>query len=142
MELGPAARIDRIGSAQIDQRLLETLRAHVAPPIHVAGMPAFERFEHLAILAQIHVVGNLGGVIDVHDVHGVLLVSVLARIASCSTVILRCERLSREPRRMFVWHFSFNNHPSMLAKPSPPRITAVFSPYTPVLSNFAFLPVP
>src|SRR5258708_33118823 len=105
-------------------------------------MPAFKRFEHLAILAQIHVVGNLGGVIDVHDVHGVLLVSVLARIASCSTVILRCERLSREPRRMFVWHFSFNNHPSRLAKRSHLRLTAVFAPYTLVITNCAFLPVP
>jgi hypothetical protein len=37
-------------------------------------MPAFQRFEHLPILAEIHVVGNLGAVIDVHDVHGVLLV--------------------------------------------------------------------
>src|ERR1700688_3866067 len=70
VELGPAARIDRIGGAQIDQRLLEAFGPHVAPPIHVAGMPAFEGFEHLPILAEIHVVGNLGGVIDVHDVHG------------------------------------------------------------------------
>ena len=68
VELGPAARIDRIGGAQIDQRLLKTLRAHVAPPVHVAGMPALQRLEHLPILAEIHVVGNLGGVVDVHDV--------------------------------------------------------------------------
>src|SRR2546430_8950724 len=48
----------------------------IAPPVHVAGMPALQRLQHLAILAEIHVVGNLGGVIDVHDVdvHGVLLV--------------------------------------------------------------------
>src|SRR5260370_1841299 len=90
-------------------------------------MAAFQRLEPLPILAEIHVVGNLGAVVDVHDVHGVLLVSVLARIASCSTVILRCERLSREPRRMFVWHFSFNNHPSRLAKRSHLRTTAVFA---------------
>ena len=69
VELGPAARIDRVGGAQVDQRLLETLRPHVVPPVDIAGMPAFERFEHLAILGQIHVVRNLGGVIDVHDVH-------------------------------------------------------------------------
>src|SRR5258708_32363397 len=105
-------------------------------------MPAFKRFEHLAILAQIHVVGNLGGVIDVHDVHGVLLVSVLARIASCSTVILRCERLSREPRRMFVWHFSFNNHPSRLAKRSHLRMTAGFSRDTLAIYKLAALTVP
>ena len=60
VELGPAARIDRIGGAQIDQRLLETFRAHVAPPVHVAGMPALQRLEHLAIFAEIHVVRNLG----------------------------------------------------------------------------------
>ncbi len=74
VELGPAARIDRIGGAQIDQRLLEAVRPHVVPPVDVTGMPAFQRLEHLPILAEIHVVGNLGAVIDVHDVHGVLLV--------------------------------------------------------------------
>jgi hypothetical protein len=75
IELGPAARIDRIGGAQVNQRLLETLRAHVAPPVHVTGVPAFKRLEHLPVLAEIHVVGNLGRVIDVHgvDVHGGLL---------------------------------------------------------------------
>src|ERR1700687_2095841 len=72
-------------------------------------MPAFQRLEHLPILAEIHVVGNLGGVIDVHDVHGVLLVAVVARIASCSAVILRRERISREPRRMLVWHCPFQS---------------------------------
>ena len=73
VELGPAARIDRIGGAQIDQRLLEALRPHVAPPVDVAGMPALQRFQHLAVFGEIHVVGNLGRVVDVHDVHGVLL---------------------------------------------------------------------
>src|SRR5580698_4585302 len=33
-------------------------------------MPAFEGLQHLTILAEIHVVRNLGGVIDVHVVHG------------------------------------------------------------------------
>src|ERR1700733_8638420 len=37
-------------------------------------MPPFQRLEHLPVLAEIHIVGNLGGVVDVHDVHGVLLV--------------------------------------------------------------------
>ena len=73
VELGPAARIDRIGGAQIHQRLLEAVRPHVVPPVDVAGMPALQRLEHLTVLAEIHVVGNLGRVIDVHDVHGVLL---------------------------------------------------------------------
>src|ERR1700694_2937872 len=68
VELGPAARVDGAGGAQINQRLLETSRPHVAPPVHVAGMPAFQRLEHLPILAEIHVVGNLGRVIDIHDV--------------------------------------------------------------------------
>ena len=71
VELGPAARIDRIGRAQIHQRLLEAIRPHVVPPVDVAGMPAFQRLEHLPVLAEIHVVGNLGRVVDVHDVHGV-----------------------------------------------------------------------
>ena len=70
VELGPAARIDRIGGAQINQRLLEAVRSHVVPPVDVTGMPALQRLQHLAILAEIHVVGNLGRVIDVHDVHG------------------------------------------------------------------------
>ena len=60
VELGPAARIDRIGGAQIDQRLLEAFRPHVAPPVHVAGMPALQRLQHLAVFAEIHVVRNLG----------------------------------------------------------------------------------
>jgi len=73
VELGPAARIDRIGGAQIYQRLLEAVRSHVVPPVDVAGMPALQRFEHLAVLAEVHVVGDLGRVIDVHVIHGVLL---------------------------------------------------------------------
>lgn len=60
VELGPAARIDRIGGAQVNQRLLETFRSHVAPPVHIAGMPALQRLQHLAIFTEIHVVGNLG----------------------------------------------------------------------------------
>ncbi|MGY3353887.1 hypothetical protein ACVWZK_000550 [Bradyrhizobium sp. GM0.4] len=70
VELGPAARIDRIGGAQVHQRFLEAFRPHVFPPVHVAGMPAFQRLEHLAVFGQIDVVRNLGRVVDVHDVHG------------------------------------------------------------------------
>ncbi len=69
VELGPAARIDRIGGAQIDQRLLEAIRAHILPPVHVTGMPALQRLQHLAVFGEIHIVRNLGRVIDVHDVH-------------------------------------------------------------------------
>ena len=53
-----------------DRQVLKAFRPHVAPPIHVTGMPALQRLEHLPILGEIHVVGNLGGVVDVHDVHG------------------------------------------------------------------------
>ena len=79
VELGPAARIDRVGRAQIHQRLLEAVRAHIVPPVDIAGMPALQRLEHLAILGKIHVVGNLGAVVDIHDVdvHGVLLRSLV-----------------------------------------------------------------
>src|SRR6267142_821662 len=66
-------RFSSWGASRMPQRSLEAFRPHLAPPVHVAGMPAFQRLEHLPILAEIHVVGNLGGVIDVHDVHGVLL---------------------------------------------------------------------
>src|SRR6058998_520908 len=64
VELGPAARIDRIGGSQIDQGLLEALRPHVMPPIDVARMPAFQRLEHAAVFAQADIVRDLGGVID------------------------------------------------------------------------------
>jgi hypothetical protein len=70
VELGPAARIDGVGGAQIHQRLLKAFRPHVAPPVHIAGMPALQRLQHLAVFGEIHVVGNLGRVVDVHDVHG------------------------------------------------------------------------
>src|ERR1700730_4362585 len=83
VELGPAARIDRIGGAQIDQRLLEAVGPHVVRPPDVTGMPAFQRLEPLPILAEIHVVGNLGAVIDVHDVHGVLLGGIFRHARAC-----------------------------------------------------------
>jgi hypothetical protein len=70
VELGPALGIDADRGAQIDQRLLETFRAHVVPPVEIAGMPSLQRLEHLAVLREVHIVGNLGRVIDVHDVHG------------------------------------------------------------------------
>src|SRR6476619_211950 len=43
VELGPAARINRVSGAQIDHRFLKALRAHVAPPVEIARMPALER---------------------------------------------------------------------------------------------------
>ncbi len=69
VELRPAARVDRIRRAQVHQRLLEALRPHVVPPVDVAGMPPLERLQHLAIGAEIDVVGDLGRVVDVHDIH-------------------------------------------------------------------------
>src|SRR3981189_2151075 len=85
VELGPAARIDRVGRAQIPQRLREAVRPHVVPPVDVTRMPAFQRFEHLPILAEIHVVGNFGAVIDLHDVHvhGVLLGDIFRHGQAC-----------------------------------------------------------
>src|SRR4030095_15378923 len=70
VELGPALGIDAHGGAQVHQRLLETFRPHVVPPVEIAGMPSLQRLEHLAVLGEVHVVGDLGRVIDVHDVHG------------------------------------------------------------------------
>jgi hypothetical protein len=70
VELGPAARIDRIGGAQIDQRFLKTFRPHVVPPVDVAGVPALQRLEHAAVVGQTDIVGDGSGVIDVEaDVH-------------------------------------------------------------------------
>src|SRR5436190_14836017 len=65
VELGPAARIDRIGGAQIDQRFLEAFRPHVVPPADVARVPALQRLEHAAVLGEPDIVRDLGGVIDV-----------------------------------------------------------------------------
>ena len=82
VELGPALRIDRDCGAQINQRLLETLRSHVLPPVDIAGMPALERAQHLPVFGQIDVVRDLGRVVDVFDIHGPLLsVSILTRFA-------------------------------------------------------------
>ena len=96
VELGPAARIDRIGGAQIDQRLLKAFRPHVAPPVHVAGMPALQRLQHLAIFAEIDVVGDLGGVVDVHEVHGVLLASLSVMPGPCAGHPRRCASQSKD----------------------------------------------
>src|SRR5262249_24893789 len=64
----------------------------------IAGMPAFQRLEHLAILGKIHVVGNLGAVIDVHDVdvHGVLLRLASYRISASGLIH---SGAARPPRR-------------------------------------------
>ena len=59
IELGPALGVDRYGGAQIDERFLEALRPHIVPPIEIAGMPALQRAQHLAILGQADIVGNL-----------------------------------------------------------------------------------
>ncbi len=69
VELGPAFGIDGYRGAQIDEGFLKAFRPHVVPPIEIAGMPSLQRLEHLAILGQIHVVRNLGAVVDIHDVH-------------------------------------------------------------------------
>ena len=80
VELRPALRIDRDRGAQIDQRLLEAFRAHVLPPVDVAGMPALQRAQHLPVLGQTDVVGDLGRVVDVLNVHGSPLFTLRARL--------------------------------------------------------------
>ena len=72
VELRPAFRIDGNRCAQIDERLLETFRPHVVPPVDIARMPAFQRLEHLPVVREIDVVGDLGRVIDVQRGHGLL----------------------------------------------------------------------
>src|SRR5262245_41943130 len=85
VELGPALGIDRHRGAQIDERLLEAVRPHAHPPVNIAGMPALERTQHLAILDEIDVVRNLGRIIDGlngHD-HFSFLVPQLTSPLSC-----------------------------------------------------------
>src|SRR5581483_11519101 len=62
--------IDRHRGAQIDQRLLEAVGAHVVPPVDVTRMPAFERLQDAAILGEVDVVWNFFAIVDVDDVHG------------------------------------------------------------------------
>ena len=69
VELGPALGIDRHRGAQIDEQFLEALRPHVLPPVEIAGMPAFERLQHAAVLGEVDVVRNFLAVVDVDDVH-------------------------------------------------------------------------
>ena len=133
IELGPALRIDAHGGAQIDQRFLKAFRPHIVPPVEIAGMPAFQRLEHLPILGEIHVVGNLGGVVDVHDVHGVLLVR--SRVPDAGAARSGAPQ-SRDP---------FSNDPfgsrfcsaSQECRAAPGTRT-----HTRVISNCAFWPVP
>ena len=74
IELGPALGVDGDRGAQIDQRLLKTVRPHGHPPVNVAGMPAFERAQHLTVIGEIDVVRDAGRVIDVDYIaHGLLL---------------------------------------------------------------------
>ena len=56
VELGPALRIDRDRGAQIDERFLEPFRPHGLPPVDIAGVPAFERAQHRAILGEADIV--------------------------------------------------------------------------------------
>src|SRR5262249_817537 len=82
-ELGPALGINRHRGAQIDQRLLEAFRSHGRPPVDVAGVPAFKRTQDLPILGEVHVVGDLGRVIDGLDGHRTLLI-VSTGAATCA----------------------------------------------------------
>ena len=69
IELRPAFRIDTDRGAQIDKQFLKTFRTHVVPPIEIAGMPAFERLQHLAVAGQIDVVRDFRRVVDVEQIH-------------------------------------------------------------------------
>src|SRR5215471_1893211 len=75
VEFRPALRVHRHRGAQIDQRLLETFRPHVLPPVEVARVPAFKRPQNPTILGEADIVRNLGRVVDVDEVHGMLLFS-------------------------------------------------------------------
>ena len=99
VELRPALRIDRDGGAQIDLGVLETLRAHVPPPVDVAGVPAFQRAQHLAIFGEIDVVRDLGGVVDVIDSWLHLRYSAWCRTPASA----RCRSVSARPRRRSRW---------------------------------------
>ena len=57
-ELGPAARVDADGGAQIDLRLLKTLRTHVVPPVEIVGPPRLERALELLVGGEVDIVGN------------------------------------------------------------------------------------
>jgi hypothetical protein len=67
-ELRPAGGIDADRGAQIDQRILEPFRPHVAPPVDVAGMPGFQRPAHPRVLAQPDIVRDQAVVIDIQSV--------------------------------------------------------------------------
>src|SRR5262249_28122294 len=70
--LRPALRVHRYGGAQIDQRLLESLRPHVLPPVEIARVPAFKRPQDAAILSEPDIVRNLGRIIDIEEIHPIL----------------------------------------------------------------------
>ena len=55
-ELRPAGRIDADGGAQIDLRLLKTLRTHVVPPVEIIGPPGLQRALKLLVGGKIDVV--------------------------------------------------------------------------------------
>ena len=86
IEFRPALRIDAHGRAQIDQRLLESLRAHVLPPVDVAGVPLLQRVLHPGVAAEIDVVRDKPVIVDVDDVHGAA--SLFSRITS-----IRCAQI-------------------------------------------------
>jgi hypothetical protein len=70
IELGPAFRVDAHRGAQIDQRLLETFRPHVVPPVEIAGVPLFQRALDAHVFPERDIVRDQAVVVDLGDVHG------------------------------------------------------------------------
>jgi hypothetical protein len=69
VEHRPALRIDADRGAQIDQRLLKAVRAHVLPPVDVTGVPFLQRALDAGVALEADIVGDEAAVIDLLDIH-------------------------------------------------------------------------
>src|SRR5271156_1541300 len=66
-ERGPALRVSRDCGPQIHVAALETLGAHLAPPLQEAGLPCLERALEAAVVGETDVVGNPLRVVNRHQ---------------------------------------------------------------------------
>src|SRR5262249_62256854 len=71
----PALGVDADRGAQVDERLLESLRAHVAPPVDIAGVPFLQRLLDPRVAGEVDVVRYQAVIVDIDDVHGHFLAS-------------------------------------------------------------------